>query len=256
MQQTLQKNYWQTFPTPQFLQILTALEDAKEKGTTKMLIGGTGVGKSYAIEKFKQQHPSSTYVITVSDVYKLEDIIEELSDLVGLNSNHVTGLKVQMYRKRMQLVRIIDRLTQIKRSGEKPIVIFDEGENMNTSVLKSIKALYDHLKDTCAIVLIGTGRLIDRMLNLKNTSGKRETLPELYSRFKAGLRHIKPVTPDQFTPFLDKYVADKALRKLICNTLESYRDLNTFLEPVMREAEERNEPLTANLYKLYHEINY
>lgn len=255
MQQTLQKNYWQTFPTPQLLQILTALEDAKEKGTTKMLVGGTGVGKSYAIEKFKQQHPHNTYVITVSDVYKLEDILEELSDLIGL-INNVGGYKVQMYRKRMQLVRIIDRLTEIKRSGGKPIVIFDEGENMNISVLKSIKALYDHLKDNCAIVLIGTGRLIDRMLNIKNTSGKRETLPELYSRFKAGLRHIKPVTPDQFTPFLDKYVADKALRKLICNTLESYRDLNTFLEPVMREAEERNEPLTANLYKLYHEINY
>ncbi|MEJ7821971.1 MAG: ATP-binding protein [Chitinophagaceae bacterium] len=257
MKQFENKPCWQTIATPQFLQIITALQDAKTNGRTKMLIGSTGVGKTYAINKFFTKFPDNTYVITVSDVYKLEDIIEELCEKIGLRMYTLTA-KMASKSKKFRVDKICEKLIEIKSNGDKPILIFDECENMNMSVLKNIKGLYDKLKDNCSIVLIGTTRLIDRMLNIngKKQGRNRDSLPELYGRFKAGLRYIIPVTVEQFNPFLDKYVSDKALRKFICNTLESYRDLNTHLEPVMQEAFENNKPLTETLYKLYHEINY
>lgn len=258
MEQTLKRTEWKTFVTPQFSQIITALEDAKAKGQTKMLIGDTGVGKTFAINKFCKKHPSCTYVITVSDVYLLEDIIQELCQLLNVQTAPFSGFRMASYSKKCRIDKIVERLIEIKKEGGKPILIFDESENMNISVLKSIKGLYDRLKDNCAIVLVGTGRLINRMFNNNgNRKGRyREALPELFSRFKAGLRQILPVTTKDFTPFLDTYVQDEALRHLICQTLESYRDLNTYLEPVMIEAEERNQPLTETLYKLYHQICY
>jgi DNA transposition AAA+ family ATPase len=259
MEQTLKsRTEWQTFITPQFSQIVTALEEAKAKGQTKMLIGETGVGKTYAVTKFFKINPDHTYIITVSDVYLLEDIIQELCQLLAVDFNYITSLRMASYSKKCRIDRIVERLIAIKKEGGKPILIFDESENMNISVLKSIKGLYDRLKDNCAIVLVGTSRLISRMLNSngRNKGRNREALPELFSRFKAGLRQIVPVTTKDFTPFLDTYVEDRALRKLICQTLESYRDLNTYLLPVMTEAEERNQPLTETLYKLYHDLNF
>jgi DNA transposition AAA+ family ATPase len=257
MEQKVNKTEWKTVVTPQFLQIVTALKDAKAKGQTKMLIGDTGIGKTYAINQFLKKHDEHTYLITVSDVYLLEDIIYELGSLLQVPFNSISASKMATYSRKCRIDLIVERLIEIKKAGCKPILIFDESENMNISVLKSIKGLYDRLKAHCAIVLVGTGRLINRMLNTNgNTKGRnRDALPELYSRFKAGLRQIKPVTTKDFTPFLDTYVEDKALRKLICSTLESYRDLNTFLEPVICEAQENNQPLTETLYKLYHEIN-
>lgn len=257
MKQTLSNGQWQTFATPQFLQIIASLEEAKVNGRTKMLVGGTGVGKSYSISKFCKSYPEHTYVITVSDVYKLEDIVEELCEKVGLSFGPIYA-KMAIKSKKIRVDKICEKLIEIKSNGGKPILIFDECENMNMPVLKNIKGLYDKLKDNCSIVLIGTTRLIDRMLNIngKKQGRNRESLPELYGRFKAGLRYIKPVTQDQFNPFLDRYVSDKPLRHLICNTLESYRDLNTHLEPVIHEAVKRNQPVTETLYKLYHEINY
>ena len=257
MKQISNKPCWHTIATPQFLQIIAALEDAKTNGRTKMLVGSTGVGKTYSINKFCRKHPEHTYVITVSDVYKLEDIIEELCEKIGLRL-YTLNAKMASKSKKFRVDKICEKLIEIKSKGGKPILIFDECENMNMAVLKNIKGLYDKLKDKCSVVLIGTGRLIDRILNIngKKQGKNRESLPELYGRFKAGLRYIKEVTPEQFIPFLDKYVADKPLRKFICNTLESYRDLNTHLEPVMQEAFENNKPLTETLYKLYHEISY
>jgi ATP-dependent protease Clp ATPase subunit len=48
----IKKEYWAPVVTDQFMQILDALESAKEGQLTKMLIGPTGCGKTYAIDRF------------------------------------------------------------------------------------------------------------------------------------------------------------------------------------------------------------
>lgn len=250
------KVVWKTIETPQFLQIVTALENAKGTGRTKMLIGGPGIGKTYAINKFCNRHKTHTYRITVSNEHKLEDIIDELLTLLGFNFSPLIGIRMRGYSKKIRIDKIAERLVEIKQNGGKPILIFDEGENMNMAVLKTIKGLYDRLESHCSIVLIGTERLVERILNVKEgRKGRdRESLPELYSRFKAGLRYIKPVTPDLFKPFLDSYVNDLGLRKLISTSLTSYRDLHDHLEPVMVEANETGKPLSEQLYRMFHEL--
>lgn len=40
--------YWRTVETPQFIEAIATLEDAKERGVAKMIIGETGCGKHTA----------------------------------------------------------------------------------------------------------------------------------------------------------------------------------------------------------------
>jgi len=248
------KSYWQTFTTPQFVQIITTLEGCKASGKTAMIISDTGTCKTYSVDKFCAKHPENTYRITISDVYKLKDLIDEIADLVGVSREYG---RYAISNKRT-LDRIVARLKAVQKAGGNPIVIIDEGENMTVSLLKTIKALYDLLKDHCAIVLIGTPRLVNRMLNRSDTGGigkNRNALPELYRRFKAYHKTITPVNKERdFKPFFDKYVADKGLRKLLCTLCENYGELNDYLEPALREADEKGTALTEDTFRIMYNL--
>ncbi|RYZ31900.1 MAG: hypothetical protein EOP49_38280 [Sphingobacteriales bacterium] len=156
--------------------------------------------------------------------------------------------------------RIVDRLRTIQNEGGNPILIIDEGENMEISLMKMIKGLYDVLKDHCAIVLIGTQRMVNRMLNLNDKgfgSGRnRNSLPELYRRFKAYHRAITPIDKKRdFAPFFKKYIpAEKGLQKLLCDLCENYGELHDYLAPALKEADKRGQPLTEDAFRIMHNI--
>jgi DNA transposition AAA+ family ATPase len=249
------KVYWEPIATPQFMQIINALESAKEHQLTKMLIGPTGCGKTFAIDKFCNIHPVHTYRITISSLYNLGDLVAELMDKVKAETVATNPARMNGYSLKVRVDKIIDKLIEVKRSGGKPIIIIDEGENMEISLLKMFKALYDALKDYCAIVLIGTERLRNRMLNKNgNVKGRnREALPELYRRFKAGDKNITPID-QKFTLILDKYVDDKGLRKLLTELCANYGELHDFLEPALREADQAGQPLTEQFFRLKYDM--
>jgi flagellar biosynthesis GTPase FlhF len=77
--------YWDLVETPQFLEIYTELADSKNRGYMKMLIGETGCGKTYTVDRFARDYPANTYKVTVSNLYTIDDIINELCELVGVN---------------------------------------------------------------------------------------------------------------------------------------------------------------------------
>ena len=52
------------------MEIMAELEDAKQYGYTRTIIGDTGCGKSYAVELFRQKNPNDTFVVTVSQLDK------------------------------------------------------------------------------------------------------------------------------------------------------------------------------------------
>lgn len=251
---SIKKVYWQTFPTPQFLQIQTALETAKSEALTRMLIGPTGCGKTYAVDAFCRRFPSHTYRITVSSMYKLPDFVNELVDKLGIDMVAMRA-SAASFSVKTRVDKIVDKLKEINRQGGNPILIIDEGENMEMSLLKAIKGLYDNIKDHCAIVLIGTNRLPDRMLNVNgNLKGRhRNAVPELYRRFKAGHQAIVDID-GSFGLMLDKYVTDKGLRQLLCRMCANYGELHDYLMPVMKEADRSNQPLTETLFRTIYNL--
>lgn len=251
------KQFWHTEATIQFQEIIDTLTKCKRRGTTSLLIAPTGHCKTYSIDKFCEKNPEHTYRITVNNLYKLRDLIYELADMTG--AKPYTIHKQISRSHKLTMDSIVKQLKNIKADGGKPIIIIDEGENMEISLLKVMKGLYDRLKDHCAIVLIGTHRLVGRMLNINERGGslrQREALPELYRRFKAFHRNITPINKKRdFKAFFSKYIpAEKGLQNLLCELCENYGELHDYLTPALEEADEKGIPLTEDLFRIIYNL--
>src|SRR6185437_1659264 len=147
----VEKPYWETKSTPQFLAIIAALQDAKAYPKAYMLIAPTGDGKTFATDKFVNQHPINTFRITVADHFKISNILDAICELAGSPTSGDTSEKER---------RLARRLAEIRRSGGQPIIIIDEAENLKVPVLKLLKSLYDRVIPFCSLVLIGTPQLL------------------------------------------------------------------------------------------------
>lgn len=258
MKQHSLKSFWHTEPTIQFQEIITTLQGCKNRGTTALLIAPTGHCKTYSIDKFCEKNPEHTYRITVNNLYKLRDLVFELADLTGTPVKASRQYTNHSYKLIMDA--IVANLMEIREAGGRPIVIIDEGENMEISLLKMIKGFYDRLKSHCAIVIIGTQRLVNRMLNLNDKgtgSGRnRAALPELYRRFKAYHKNITPIDKKRdFAPFFKKYLpGETGLHELLCDLCENYGELHDYLVPALQEADEAKQPLTEDMFRIMYNL--
>ena len=248
----IKKRYVDAVATRQFTEIISALDDAKQNGKSKIIIGFTGAGKSFAIDKFENKYPSHTFRITVSSLYKLPDMINELADKLSIDTGTINSKRVYEYSLKLRHDKIIEKIKDIKRNGGKPIIILDEGENMEISLLKATKALFDGISDHCPIVIIGTEQLLTKLLNLKKRN--RDAVPQLYRRFKAGRKDISPITTDDKINFIKPYVKEAGLQKLLCALSENYGELNDYLEPALREADDMEQPLTEELFRIIYNM--
>jgi DNA transposition AAA+ family ATPase len=235
--------YWDLIETPQYDLIMEELLDAKTRGTEKMIIGDTGTGKTYTVRQFQRKHPLNTFAITVSSMHTLSDILDDISESMGLQR---TGHGVSKLR------RISSNLKKIKMEGGKPIIIIDEAENLKLPALKLTKALYDVLDGYCPIVLIGTHQLLRKIERLREVD--EEGMAQLFRRFKAGKREVKGIDKEtMFTPFLDR-IDDEGVRALVCTLSDNYGELNKYVEPALRESDNMKEPLTENFYRMLYKI--
>jgi DNA transposition AAA+ family ATPase len=242
---SLVKRYWHTVDTTQFSEGIAKLVDCKESLKTGLIIGGTGFGKSDFLEKFMHKKPKHTYVITISSLYRLTDVVNELADMLGLDSTGTMKQKVD---------RVVQKLQDIKRLGGKPIIILDEGENMRMPLLHMIKGLYDALRDYCSIVVIATPELLKKLDRLRKK--EKDGIPQLYRRFKAGLKVLTPINKTtEFPKFFDKMgVADAGLQTLIYSLADNYGELHDYLQPVLKEADEKSQMITEKLFRMYHDM--
>ena len=187
-------------------------------------------------------------------MYKLQDIINELADKVGVEYRQSNG-RITEYSLKNRVDAIVNKLIGLQMQGGKPIIIFDEGENLEISVLKMLKALYDALKDHCSLVLIGTEQLLNKLLNLRKRN--RDAIPQLYSRFKMGQITLSPIVKHRdFKPFFDLYIPEESgLQNLLATKCDNYRELRDALEPALNKAAMQGKPLTENLFRIINKMN-
>jgi type II secretory pathway predicted ATPase ExeA len=230
--------YWDFVETDQYLMISTELLDSKNNGNMRMILGGTGFGKSYAVDRFVKEFPVNTYRITVSEVHNLNDIINEMCDFLKIAKTGSLACRMK---------KMAGKLQSIQLKGGKPILILDEAENMKPRALRMLKGLFDAIRTFCPIVLIGTGKLSDKLdwLEEKDVDG----IPQFCRRFRAWKRPIPEIKKEMFAPFLAR-IEDAGLRTLIESISNNYGELNDYVETSLRDADRLGVCLTEDLFRL------
>lgn len=238
----VKKSYWSTVQTKEFEMIIHALTVAKNESKVTTIINDTGLGKTYTVDKFEMVNPLHTYRITVNSMHKLRDIINELANLLGTTIRHNS---IDTF------FTIIKRLRELKMMGHQPLVIIDEAENLKLPVIQMLKGLYDGIINYASIVMIGTSQLTDALQRLSHSN--KNGAPQFSRRIKAGIIVI-PAYKD-FKPFFEKFkIQDKGLRDLLTRLCGNYGELHDYLEPALREADETDQPLTEQFFRVMYNL--
>ena len=246
----LEKTYWPHVETREYLETMATLKEAKDEHSMKMLFIAAGAGKTYAFEEFKKENPLHTYTITMHIDLTVNDMFAELMGQLDIPNKGSKGAK---------RAQVIIKLREQRRDGYNPMIIIDEGENMNTRMRATIKGLIDALKQYASVVVLGTPDLEAIMKNAKEKGV--DAGPQNYSRFLAGMVRIKPVQKKdlRFQPFFDGladmgWPVEDGLQELLCELCDDYRVLNLFLEPVIRKADKKGIRPTEDFFRLVHNM--
>jgi len=231
------KTYWEPVATAQLKRTIATLEDARQFGYTNVIIGDTGCGKTYVANMFAQGYPMEAFIVTVSSQDNIGDLLEKVCE----------KLHIPLEKTKSRTLRAIARKMQdMKRDGQKPILIFDEAEYMRQPALCNMKELYDNLNGIASIVLMGTHQLIRHLDKLRKKD--KDGIPQLYRRIKFGIRPL-PAIDRSFKQFLSVITSDQAIGKFIRENCENYGELYDVLVPALREADRTGQPLTENLIR-------
>lgn len=237
----LEVSYWQHVDTKQYMQTTNTLEEARDRCEARMILGETGCGKTYALDRFCGANPVGVYRVTVNDCDTLRDLLDELVKLLRIDTKAKNG----------SLLRCICReLRERAMRGERPILIFDEVENLKRTGIKALKAVYDGVRYVVPVVLIGTPEFDTALQSMKNKGVKG--MAQFIRRFKAGQVALAPIDR-RFTEFMGQ-IKDESLRQLLSRLADNYGELHDYLERAIREAEELNEPLSVDLFRAIYNI--
>lgn len=226
-----EQELWKTVPTSQMKSILATLEESKEFGYTRVIIGETGCGKTYFTDKFVDLNPKENFKITVGSMDNIADLLDKILD----------ALKIKHGKSKSKKIRdIVKELKKRQLRGEKPTLIFDESEYMKQTTLCNIKELHDHLNKYVSINLIGTDQLLDKLDNLKKKN--KAGMPQFYRRVKFGIRVLSPIDTS-FKGFLNG-IEDKGFIKFLQQNCDNYGELHDAMMPIIRESHRTGEPMT------------
>lgn len=233
---SIRLTYFPHRDTPQYIDATNALCEARDKVEPRMIIGETGCGKTYAVDRFCEQNPIGVFRVTVNDYDTIRDILGEIAKAQGLQ---VTARRGALLRQ------VCGALKELAMSGVKVVLIVDETENTKTPGIRAYKALYDLLKGFAALVLVGTPDLLRRLeiLKRKEIGG----MPQFIRRFKAKTTALESV--NRSFPDFKSIVSNAGVWRLATSMCDNYGELHDYLEPAIREARENNEELNEAFFR-------
>ncbi|ASZ11072.1 ATP-binding protein [Chitinophaga pendula] len=234
----IENTYWQPRTTDQLKQILAHLEEAKNLGTIKLLIGETGSGKTFISDLFAKNHPSDLFKIKIGASDNLGDILDKILEKLNVTPARTKSKKIQA---------ITGYMRELKLQGRKPCLILDECEYMKQSTLSMVKELLDELITYCSIILLATDQLrvqIEKLVR-KNKPG----MPQLYRRIKFSIVNLARIDR-QYKAFLDGYAKD--VKTLLIDLCDNYGELHDILMPVLRESARTGDAITVELIQRVH----
>jgi DNA transposition AAA+ family ATPase len=185
--------------------------------------GGTGAGKTYTAERYKQLCPQETYLVRCSGDLTSKSFMVELAESLNLR---VTGATSEIRKA------CVNRL---KRDSQ-PLLIIDEGENLKDGAWDSIKTMMDALKGHCGMVVIGANEF-EHTLRAKSDRMRR-SFPQIYRRIKeGGIKKLVPMEMVDVTDICNTVgIADRKVQQLLFDHYRNIGELSGAIQSLLREA--------------------
>ncbi|MDR3059496.1 MAG: hypothetical protein LBU84_15345 [Prevotella sp.] len=115
----IEKSYWEVKPTEQMIRILATLEEARKFGSTNVIIGETGSGKSYVSSLFQKQHPNDVFIIKLGKSDNVGDVLDKTFDALNIPLKSHMGMIAngtgQSRSKSLRIRKIIKYLQKLNK---------------------------------------------------------------------------------------------------------------------------------------------
>lgn len=239
----MDNKYWRTFETEQFLDIENSFIEAKSGAAVKAVIGSTGTGKTFAVQRMRDKYPAGTFIITCANDLNLRDLVRYIAVEVGVSVGE--DMSQSRIRKAAE-----QKIRQLYEYDMKPILVFDEAENLQLPAWGRVKSMYDNLKGMCAFMVLGTPNWYEE---IKSKSDRTKGIaPQIFSRFLSGNKTtvLADAASEEMTNICQEVgVTNQLVINRICKTTNNYRDLNDTLVSLQRAAEAQGCEIDLELYK-------
>lgn len=168
---------WQAAETPTFVYITEQLAMCQESSVSAVLCDMANIGKTFTARIYVKMHKNAIYV-DCSQVKSKQRLIRYIAKEFGVNSN---GRYCDVY----------DDLCFYLKTLERPLIILDEGGDLQYEAFLELKALWNATERCCAWYMMGADGLKEKMN--RSIECKKVGYTEMFSRY--GDKYSK-VTPD------------------------------------------------------------
>lgn len=156
---------WHAANTDNFNKVQKICSHAQFVSTSRAISFEAGTGKSFAAKHYASNNKNVFYVCALGDMSK-RALLKKLCRVMGIEHS---------YRLDDMLSDIVEELNQTN----KPLVIFDEFDELDAKAMRVFKDLYNACKAT-GFVLIGGLHLKKKMM--KGVQNNKQSMKEMFSR--------------------------------------------------------------------------
>jgi DNA transposition AAA+ family ATPase len=143
----VKESKWTSVETGPFRDVMSLLDDAHSNSLMMAATGDAGTGKSFACKYYRNNH-KRVYMLECETHWNKKRFLSELLQAMGRDGSGCASVSEMV----MEAVRLL-------KGQDGPLLIIDEADKLEDSVLCFFITLYNQLEDECGIVLFATDKL-------------------------------------------------------------------------------------------------
>lgn len=158
---------WEGAPTFNYNMINSLLNKAKKGSQVYAVIGPAGCGKTHALKSYAANH-KNVFHISCNEYWNRQAFLRDLLTQIGLD--HRAKNQNEMMEVATKAILRMDA----------PVIILDEADKLNDTVLYFFITLYNRTEDHCGFVLAATDHFVVRLE--RGLRRNRKGYSEIWSR--------------------------------------------------------------------------
>jgi DNA transposition AAA+ family ATPase len=162
-----------------YKRIYNILMQAKKNGTATAIIGEPGAGKSAALKAIAGAH-KDVYYVECAKLWTKKYFLSKLRQAMGAPD---TGSSIP---------EMVNDLVSFLKKKRQPVIVLDESDKLEDSVLNVFLAIFNETVDICGFVLCGSPYMVHRVR--KGCDKNRQSYKEIFSRVGGEFKMLKELS--------------------------------------------------------------